>query len=510
MAGSTDANDGSRTSAAPTGRLLIFAAGATAFLVVATLNAGGYRYGASDQAFYIPAILAQLDPTLFPRDTELIGPQARYFFVDEIVASLVAWSGWPIEAWFAIGYVMTLVVFYAGLWRLGHHLFRTPHATWALVAAETLRHRITKTGVNTHEGYLHPRVLVFAVGVWAIATYLRGRPALALAVVAVAGLLHPTTAAFFVVFLLPAIWVTEPRARWMIGAVMTIGVVGFAWLALAGPLRESLAPMDPEWRTLLESKDYLFPLRDWGPGAWIANLGTAALAIGTLARRVIKGHSSPREAGLLAGAIVLALGFLVTLPAVAAGSAFFVQLQISRVFWILDLLGVVSVLWLLIDGEIRPASIAFRRGVVAVLVTAAVARGLWVTLAEHGDRPVVAWSLPDDDWSRVVAWAKAQPADTHLLADPGHAWRFGAPLRYAGRDVFLEDVKDSAMAIYSRESAARVIERLAALPDFSLLDAEHAQSLARRYDLDYLVVDRDLPLPSAAVIGPFRIYRLRE
>ena len=37
-------------------------------------------YGASDQAFYIPAILKQLDPARFPRDTALIGPQARYFF----------------------------------------------------------------------------------------------------------------------------------------------------------------------------------------------------------------------------------------------------------------------------------------------------------------------------------------------------------------------------------------------------------------------------------------------
>ena len=47
-----------------------------------------------------------------------------------------------------------------------------------------------------------------------------------------------------------------------------------------------------------------------------------------------------------------------TLPAVTAGSAFFVQLQISRVFWILDLLGVVSVLWLLLEltGPARPGA----------------------------------------------------------------------------------------------------------------------------------------------------------
>ena len=32
------------------------------------MNSAGYRYAASDQAFYIPAVLRHLDPALFPRD----------------------------------------------------------------------------------------------------------------------------------------------------------------------------------------------------------------------------------------------------------------------------------------------------------------------------------------------------------------------------------------------------------------------------------------------------------
>ena len=38
------------------------------FVVLATLNSAGYRYGASDQALYIPAVLRHLDPALFPQD----------------------------------------------------------------------------------------------------------------------------------------------------------------------------------------------------------------------------------------------------------------------------------------------------------------------------------------------------------------------------------------------------------------------------------------------------------
>ena len=35
-----------------------------------TINSAGYRYGASDQAFYAPAILKRIDPSLYPRDSD--------------------------------------------------------------------------------------------------------------------------------------------------------------------------------------------------------------------------------------------------------------------------------------------------------------------------------------------------------------------------------------------------------------------------------------------------------
>ncbi len=482
------------------------------FAVVATLNSGGYRYGASDQAFYIPAILDQLDPSLYPRDSALVGPQARYFFVDEIVATLVRTTGWSIEAWFAVGYLLTVAVLGLALVALGRSMYRSPLATWALLAALTLRHRISRTGVNTLEGYFHPRVLVFAVGIAAIAAYLRGYPRLAIAAVLVAGLLHPTTAAFFLILLLVAIWTTEPAARRVVGLAALAGVVAAAWLLLAGPMSGQLAPMDGEWQALLASKDYLFPTRDWRVTDWLANLGTAALAIGLLAYRVGRGIGSSRERGLMAGAAALLAGFLVTLPLVAAGSALFVQLQTSRVFWVLDLLATAALVGALVDGERRPAGTPparWRQAIAAVLVAVAVARGLWVTFVEHGSRAAIAWTLPSDDWGNVIAWARTEPAGVHFLADPGHAWKHGAPLRYAGRDVFLEEVKDTSMAIYSRESAERVIRRQQAIGDFETLDEGRAAELAATFGVDYLVVDRDFALPLAHREGPFRIYRLR-
>jgi hypothetical protein len=80
----------------------------------------------------------------------------------------------------------------------------------------------------------------------------------------------------------------------------------------------------------------------------------------------------------------------------------------------------------------------------------------------------------------------------------------------AARDVFLEDVKDSAIAIYSRDVALRVVERAAAIGDFTAMTPGQARELAAKYDLDYLVTEGRLDLPVAYENRQFRIYALQQ
>ena len=70
-----------------------WAAGGLLFVMLATANGAGYRYGTSDQAFYIPAIIRALNPASFPRDAALIDAQGRLMVIDEIVAALVSVTG---------------------------------------------------------------------------------------------------------------------------------------------------------------------------------------------------------------------------------------------------------------------------------------------------------------------------------------------------------------------------------------------------------------------------------
>jgi hypothetical protein len=492
--------------------------GLLAFMLLATLNSGGYRYGASDQAFYAPAALKQINPDLYPRDAALLAAQGRLTFVDDAVGVLGRLSGVTLPKMFAALYVLALAAIATGAFGIGRRLYREWWTTVALLAALTLRHAITKSGTNTLEGYFHPRQLAFGIGLVAVSCFLRGAWPLAAILALAAGAIHPTTALWFCVWLGAAIALTERRARLPLAIVATIAGIAAVWLLTAGPLAERLVQMDQAWLDTLVTKDYLFPLQ-WPASAWLVNLGYIPLILWLYRRRARAGVTIPRERGLAIGCLVLPAIFLLTLPLHAMRLALAVQLQPARLFWMLDFLATVYVVWALAEGVRAPArDVASGRPHVrrralktaAIIALLSTTRGLYSKLILVPERPVAQWDIPQSDWGRAMAWARTTDVHSGWIADPGHTWKYGSSVRVAGqRDVLVEPVKDAAVGMYERAIALDVRDRAAALGDFASLTPERSRALASRYNLDYLVTDQRLDLPLAFDAGSLRVYRLR-
>ena len=89
------------------------AAAGLLFVLLATANSGGYRYGASDQAFYAPAVALRMDPALFPRDRVLFAPQMRAWLGDDVFAWLSRATGADLPSLFLAVYVLTLLTYVA-------------------------------------------------------------------------------------------------------------------------------------------------------------------------------------------------------------------------------------------------------------------------------------------------------------------------------------------------------------------------------------------------------------
>jgi hypothetical protein len=485
--------------------ILLWVVALLPFVGLATANSAGYRYGASDLAFYGPAVMRRLDASLFPRDRPVIDAQANLTFMDETVAAIARRTTTHLPTLFLGLYVTTLILLAAGISATGAGIYRSPWAVAALLAACTLRHAITKSGTNSLEGYFHPRQLAFAFGVLAVAAFLRGRLVVAALALVGAGSLHPTTTLWFAVWLSVAAFVIA-RVRWPLAMAAVAGAAVAWWAFAAGPLAGRLTLMDPEWLDALAGKDYLFPLR-WPLSAWLANLAYVPIIVFAYRRRTALGLMSPSERALVIGCLSLVAVFFIALVLNAARVALAIQLQPARTFWMLDFMATIYLVWLAAEGgapsAVRPASAAVALTVLALI------RGGYVMRVEFPNRPLFESDV-SGDWARVAAWARDTPTDAAWLADPMHAARYGTSLRLAAaRDVFVEGTKDAAIGMYDRAIAFRTRDRLRELGDFPGLSTERIRTLAERYGLTYLVTEQPQSLPLAFEAGAIRVYRIR-
>jgi len=427
--------------------------------------------------------------------------------IDETIAALSRISGLGLPSLFATLYAITLALLLAGALLLGRLLYRTEWAVLAFVAALTLRHAIAKSGTNTLEGYFHPRQLAFSLGVLALVTLMHQRVLVSAALVVAGGLLHPTTALWFSIWIAIAACVNDRRWRLPLMLAVAATVIVGAWMVAAGPLAGRLVTMDDEWLGTLETKDYLFPL-EWPLYAWVLNLICAPTIFYIYKRRSVMGILAPGERGLVWGCLALVGVFAVALPLNAARVALVIQLQVPRVFWMLDFLAIAYLIWLIAEN-LKPSP---RRASIVCLVIAlaSVTRSAYIKFVKFPDRPIAEIGVPDNDWGRVMAWARSTPHDTGWLAHPGHAVLYGTSVRVAGqRDVFVEGIKDAAIGMYEREVAIRTRDRLQELRDFDTLTPARATALGARYQMDFLVTVQALDLPVAFSSGPLRVYRLR-
>jgi hypothetical protein len=481
------------------------AAGFVLFAALVTANSGGYRYGISDQAYYQPAVIAALHPTYFPKDRAFLNEESHLMWADQIVAAMSRWTGLDLPPLAFLLYVFTVIAFFAGAVWYGRALGFSWWTIALFLAMLTLRHRISKTATNSFEGYMHPRTLAFGIGMISLANLARGWTVRALFWIGLAACWHPTTALWFGT---PVLIAMEWNRRGWRRPWIALALAGAA-IALAGPLGSRLIVMDSAWVEVLRTKDYLFPL-EWPAYALILNFGYPAVTwlIYRWRRRI--GVARPAEGAMVAGVLTLVVVFLVALVLTAFHVALAVQLQVTRIFWVLDFVTIGYLAWALVDGIRWPRAI--RMAIIGLFVAASATRGIYILRSAEPVRPLVQIALPSTPWMDAMTWIKTQPTSWHVLADPAHAGKYGVSVRLgAERDTMLEQTKDAALAIYSRDIAMRVRERFLRLLHYGELSTPEFRTLAKDYALDVAIVEssRKLDLPELYRNSQFVVYDLR-
>jgi hypothetical protein len=428
---------------------------------------------------------------------------------DTLLAGLASALHLDLPDLFAIVQLLTLIGLAAAAAAFARGLGASAWTIALFLALLTLRHHITKTGANTLEGYMHPRVIAFALGLASLACVLRGRPWLLLVCLGAALFAHPTTAAWFGIAATVAAFVSRPSWRIILMPIIIAGVIVAAWMVIAGPLAGRIVRMDPPWLAVLADREYLFPSR-WPAYAWAVNLGYLGLIVLAWRVRRARGEAVAAETGLVVGCAALVAVFLASVPFQAADVALAVQLQVNRVFWLLDVIATAYIAWWLLNGPLGSSN-GRRAATLAVVLALSATRGAYV-LHQGDRRALVAIGLPDTPWTEAMRWIRAQPGAWNVLTDPGHAFTFGASVRVAAaRDTVFEASKDPAIAMYDRSLALRIADRERALAHFGDFGTDDVRRVGREFAADIAVMPRSQPLqlPVLYSNSGFVVYDLR-
>ncbi len=310
------------------------AAGIVALAVIAAawIAARPYAGLVHDAQFYMVQALNRLAPEAFGSDLFFAyGSQDSFSVFSPVYAPAVAWLGTGgahlvfalagQAVWLAALVVLAVVLFGTGR-----------RAALAALAAAVLIAHYGRGVLQYGEPFVTPRPFAEAVAMLALAAALRGRPAAAWGLGALAAVIHPLMA-------LPAL-VLLAVLTMSAGRILALGALGAAaalGLAIAGiaPFDRLFARMDGAWLEIVRYRTPHAFVADWSwRGAALAVLPAVSLSL--TARYGAGAHRRLARAALALGAVLVAASWI---AGDLAGNVLALNLQPWRGLWLVVLLG---------------------------------------------------------------------------------------------------------------------------------------------------------------------------
>jgi hypothetical protein len=226
----------------------------------------GYHPGLEDDGIYLAAVKADLNPALFPHDSDFFRLQLQATLFDGGMAHFVRWTGIPV-AWAELLWQwIALFLIVLAVKKIANHFFAEATARWcgtALVAA-MLTLPVAGTALYLLDQHLHPRNLATALILLAVWRILEEKRWQAAPLLLLAFVLHPLMAAMGISF---CFFLSLSREE----SVVTFVRSWRSSAAAAIPLAWIFEPPDAAWRKALDTRTYYY-LFKWTWYEWLGAL----------------------------------------------------------------------------------------------------------------------------------------------------------------------------------------------------------------------------------------------
>jgi hypothetical protein len=467
-------------------------------MVAASLAIHGYHYGIEDEAIYLPAIKAHLNPALYPHDAIFFQLQTRPMLFDELVAGTARGLHLAVDRT-VFGYFLgTLLAFYAGLWALQARLFPGLRARLGgmLLVGALLTLPVAGTCVFLVDQHLHPRTLATALILLAAARLVpreweagnawlpaAGAWAWVLLLMVAAVVIHPQMA-FYGVLLLVALGLPEralkPRPVLVAGAIAVLLLVLAArWMGTGGAewqeasrTRTQHYLLQWEWYEWLGAIAPIFLL--WGMSKVAQGRGLAAVSA------VAKRTAWFAAAGLAAGCVI-------TIPPQMERLTPFQPLRTLHLTYL--------VMTLLAGGLLGEFVLKAKRWRWVVLLLPIAAGMSYAQWKSFPDSHHVEWPgrATGNDWVEAFDWVKANtPVDAYFVLDPRYMSREGEDYHgfrgLAERGQLADWDKDPGVALLFPALVMRWSHEVHALDHWEDFTAADLHRLRAQFGVDWTML----------------------
>jgi len=455
-------------------------AGILLLLAFAALLVHGYHPGAEDAEIYLPGIEKQLDPSLFPANTEFFLSHASATWFPKLIATTIRALHLPLFTGLFLWHVITIYLFLWGLWELSNRCFPDRRARWGgvcLVAA-LFTLPVAGTALYVFDQYLNPRNLTAALGMFCLVKVLDRKYVQALLLLILMGGLHPLMTVF--VFGCSVLVIFLDRVSPQAIA-----------LAMFAPFGLTLQPPPPEYHQVAATHRYHYLLH-W---EWYELLGAIApIAILWCFSRLARARKLRNLDLLCRALIIMDIGSLL-LALVLSSSVRFESLARIQPMRSLHLLYIL--MFLFIGGFLGQYVLKQHlwRWLVLFLPLCAgmyYAQRQLFPASVHIEWP---WSQPRNPWVEAFLWIRGNtPKDAFFALDPYHMAIDGEDQNgfraLSERSMMADAVKDSGAVTMFPPMAPEWLQQFNAQKNWKHFDLEDFKQLKRAYGVNWVVVQQ--------------------
>lgn len=472
-----------------------------ALLAVLAILIMGYHPGLEDDTFYLAAIKKDLNPALFPHDTDFFRIQFQATLFDKLIAFSVRLSHLPLKWALLLWQFAGIFFILLGCWRISRRCFSDSAAQWAAVAliAALLTLPVTGTGINLVDQYLHPRTLATAAILAAIVDILDRRAWRAGVWLAVAFSIHAIMAAFGISFCAFLLW--KQGASW---GKQSPSVPAAAALAL--PFGWMFEPGTEAWHQAAATRSFYF-LGRWEWYEWLGVFAPIALLYSYQQWSRRRNNADAVFSVLLSAVIAYSIfqtivGLAVMLPP---------SLERLRPFEPMRYLHLVYLFFFLIVGGLLGRYVLDRRAYRWLVLFVPMSAGMFYAqrqlypASRHLELPSVATQNP---WLQAFAWIReSTPVDAFFALDPHYMTLPGEDYHgfraLAERSTLSDYEKDGGMAARVPRLAPRWLKEVTAEAGWHNFQIADFQRLRRDFGVDWIILSRaDLLVSSGEISNP--------